>query len=111
MSQPSPAPPLTPRVVKAHDDLVRVHPLGLTHLTAREGGPESRTEEIQHTLNHRECRGEQSFVEKRSGGLDSFVEWVQHRPKNARKKYRPTSQGAWVRKQEFQAKAALKKPA
>lgn len=93
--------------MKAHDDLVKVHPLGLTHFAARDGGSESGAEKAQHTLNHRESRGEGGFGEQGARIPDSFSEWVQHRPKNARKKYRPTTQGAWVRKQESQAKAAL----
>ncbi len=37
---------------------------------------------------------------------ETFVKWLQHRPKNSRKKYRPTTQGAWVREREFKAKSA-----
>lgn len=108
-SIPFPAPHLTPRIaMKAHDDDVKVRPLELSHLAEREGHPESSAESGQHALSHRESGGEEGFGEQRPQGGDSFTEWVQHRPKNTRKKYRPTTQGAWVQKQEFRAQATLK---
>eukprot|EP00752_Nemacystus_decipiens_P005424 g4916.t2 len=47
---------------QGHDDLVKVRPLSLADLAAREGGPESRAEEAQHVLNRQESRGEEAHA-------------------------------------------------
>ncbi|CAN0271954.1 unnamed protein product [Pylaiella littoralis] len=96
---------------QAHDDLVRVHPLQAAQLAARKSDSESGAAQVTDTPGDRKHRrrGEQR-EEQSIPPLDSFVEWVRHRPKTSRKKFRPTTQGAWVRKQEFRAKAALERP-
>lgn len=123
----SPVPGLEPRrslvLFQAHDDLVRVHALRAAQLNAPQQEASLRTDEdLQKTSNLpwlsrntvRSCRKknrkgkEVSDRELRQG---SFMEWVLLRPEAVLKKHRPTTQGAWVKKNEFRAKATLLKSA
>lgn len=117
----SPVSGLEPRrsmvLFQAHDDLVRVHALRAAHLSTHQQETPSRTDEhvqkapncpqLPRNITTRSCRTgkEASHRNLRQG---SFLEWVLQRPKAVlRKKYRPTTQGAWVKKNEFRAKATL----
>ncbi|CAB1106131.1 unnamed protein product [Ectocarpus sp. CCAP 1310/34] len=98
---------------QAHDDLVRIHPLGATHLAIRTPEPDRRTGDAPDTPKNMEntpknmesCGGKEGS--EQSLPIDSFGEWVRNRPKSALRKYRPITQGAWVRRQEFRAKSTL----
>ncbi|CAN0233911.1 unnamed protein product [Ectocarpus sp. 4 AP-2014] len=91
---------------QAHDDLVRIHPLGATHSATRTPEPDRRTGDAPETPKNMESGGGKEGSEQ-SLPIDSFAGWVRNRPKSALRKYRPTTQGAWVRRQEFRAKSTL----
>ena len=109
---------------QAHDDLVRVHALRATQLYAHQPKASSRADkdledasncpQLSRNSTARSCREkirqgkEVSDRELRQG---SFLEWVLQRPDTVLKKHRPTTQGAWVKKNEFRAKATLLKSA
>lgn len=124
----SPVSGLEPRrslvLFQAHDDLVKVHALRAIHLNVDQQEASSRTDEdLQEASNcpqlsrnntTRSCGNvnrEGQEVSDRELRQGSFLEWVLQRPKAALKKHRPTTQGAWVKKNEFQAKATLLKSA
>ncbi|CAM9896131.1 unnamed protein product [Ectocarpus fasciculatus] len=91
---------------QAHDDLVKIHPLGETHFATRTREPDRSTGDAPDTPKNREgCGGKEGS--EQSLRIGSFTGWVRNRPKSVLRKYRPTTQGAWVRKQEFRAKSAL----
>ena len=123
----SPAPGLEPRrslvLFQAHDDLVQVHALRATQLNAHQRESSLRIDEDLREASNcpqlsrnnpaRSCR---SIYRKGKKVSDrelqgSFLEWVLQRPEAVLKKDRPTTQGAWVKKNELRAKATLLKSA
>lgn len=119
----SPVSELGPRrsivLFQAHDDLVRVHALRATHLSAahQQETPSKTDEQLQgaplrpHLPRKSTTRSCRKRKEASHGNLrrDSFLEWVLQHPETVLRKYRPTTQGAWVKKNEFRAKATLLK--
>ncbi|CAM9663171.1 unnamed protein product [Scytosiphon promiscuus] len=91
---------------QAHDDLVKVHPLETTHLAPHVPGPESSTGDTRNQSDSNS--GVREHVEE-GPAADSFQEWVKDGPRSRRKCYLPTTQGAWVRRQELHAKSTLGK--
>lgn len=100
---------------QAHDDLVRVCPLIMDQLNENRTETTSRAEEgLQGRSKYRRRLKIESercptatTVGQQIPSQCSFIEWVRHRPRAALRKYRSTTQGAWIRGQELKAKSTL----
>lgn len=108
----SPGPGQAPRqslvLFQAHDDNVKVRPLLGKQLVERQSEMTLRLSKEEHlgTRSKQQQSKEQKDDEDRLT-VGSFAEWVRQRPAVVLKKYRPTTQGAWVRENELKAKARL----
>lgn len=74
----------------------------------------SNSPQLSRNSAARSCREknrEGKEVSDREIRQGCFLEWVLQRPDTVLKKHRPTTQGAWVEKNEFRAKATLLKSA
>lgn len=102
---------------QAHDDLVLVKPLTACQLSARQprhncgnvakqeqGEPERRRSSRLRKASP--CHVTED-CDHRAAAVAPFTVWVRTRPRSVLKKYPATTQGTWVRRNEFKAKAAL----
>lgn len=117
----SPGPGQAPRqslvLFQAHDDHVKIRPLVGKQLVERQLEMTPKTKKEKHDApNCRQRSGIWGTPHQSKAQRDhedpppvgNFAEWVRHRPAAILKKYPPTTQGAWVRKNEFKAMASLR---